>query len=276
MSLFKKNQIKVQQNPLNIQGIQSLKTNRQSEITNYIVNQALYYNNNFYESEITMAKKLGCSRRSVIRAVKLAYDLGIIRLRHRFNDSNIYGVNPALRRPEIVDTLAGVLPALRGLLCLSMLIPLTVLCKPSTRPPLLDSGSLDKEEVYIFNSSLKLDTLYSKEGQSLESSLMAIIDQIALQTKRRREEKTLQGDMHNQQTRRSTMERPASGYCNERTALEYKEFMNERLPRLKESLNALNMDPLRKSETISRQIQAYVDRLHFKDIVTLRNEGYSL
>lgn len=129
------------------------KSNAETITINYIVSQCLYHNNNFYESEKTIALRLGVSARTVSRAVKKIRMLDVVYRRRRFNNSNIYKINPALRKPEIIEMLAAVLPALRGLLCLSILIPITVLCKPYPTRAYQENGQLYYKNEYLINSS---------------------------------------------------------------------------------------------------------------------------
>jgi len=45
---------------------------------------------------------------------------------------------------------------------------------------------------------------------------------------------------------------------------------------LVESVGALALAPDKKHDIIARQVQSYKDRLHFKDCIKLRAEGYDV
>jgi len=129
------------------------KPNSVTRAVNYIACQCLYYKNNFYESAATIANRLGVSERTVSKAIKLARSLGIIHRRRRFNNSNTYKLNSQLHKPEIITMLAAVLPAIRGILCLSILIPIATLCKPYPIRDLQEKCRLYYKNEILINSS---------------------------------------------------------------------------------------------------------------------------
>jgi DNA-binding Lrp family transcriptional regulator len=294
---FLNNQPPKQRNIKDLNEIKQLKTGRILEIINLVVNQCLYYNNYYYESEATIAKKLGIGERTVCRAVKKARELGIITRKRRINNSNIYGLNPELRRPGIIDELALVLPALRGLLCLSFLIPLTMICQPAARQSFQNNGGQYKKDVYINAGALSLylettkrvcrhpeapasDSTGFQEHQEpakrmehhqpfKPAEFAALLAKEIEELKQKNSiQKQVQGAT--QFDNRST----SNGYVNEQTAREFKEFCDERLTKLIESVRKLALVPEREAEIIDRQLQCYKDRLHFKDCAKLRALGY--
>jgi DNA-binding Lrp family transcriptional regulator len=273
-----KNQANLQQKQSHkLDAIKSLKPNRILTVINMVVNQCLYYNNNYYESEATMAKKLSISPRTVCRALKKARELGIIKRKRRINNSNVYFLNQGLRNPTIIDELASVLPALRGLLCLSFLIPLTILCQPAPKKPFQENGEQYKDKVYLTSSlSLSLETS-TKEWRWSGPGAAAVFANRGEEDP----EKSLQGELHSENTGQGLVkfaeqlvQHIRTGYACEETALEFKEFVDERLPRLAEMLEKTPYDMAHRQEIIERQLQSYRDRLHFKDKAKLRSEGY--
>ena len=163
MTTPNKNQPPKQQKLKDLNEIKQLKSNSLLKTINLMINQCLYYKDNYYESEETIAKRLGVSSKTVYRAIKKARALGIISRRRRFNMSNIYAINPELRDPKIVEELASILPALRGLLCLAILIPLTMICQASSNRDLLDSVQLyKKKEILRLISVVQKETQYEE------------------------------------------------------------------------------------------------------------------
>lgn len=149
--------------------IKQLKPGRIKETINLVVSQALYFKGNYYESEATIAARLGVSLRTVNRAISKARGLGIILRRRRFNNSNVYAVNPELRNPEIIDELASVLPALRNLLCLSFLIPLSMILNPAPAHARQNPGVLYfKKEILRMISVVQKDTLNEEKNKKLK------------------------------------------------------------------------------------------------------------
>jgi hypothetical protein len=73
-------------------------------------------------SHRTIAKLAKCSVRTVAKAIALAKELGIIRVKHRFNLSNVYFVPKYIFGEEYVEKLARYLPGLRSALCLALLL----------------------------------------------------------------------------------------------------------------------------------------------------------
>ncbi|MGD0331180.1 MAG: hypothetical protein ABSB40_12195 [Nitrososphaeria archaeon] len=279
-----KNQVPNQKNLKDLNEIKQLKTGRILETINLVVNQCLYYNNNYYESEATIAKRLGIGTRTVCRAIKKARELGLISRKRRINNSNIYGLNPELRRPEIIDELAAILPALRGLLCLSFLIPIVALCNSASRQSMPDTGAQYKKEVIINASALSLYRETTKK-YGLVSTPVWHPEGTAQNRASIKEhpdpERILKQEGLSQDSIESAVQflaqmktRTTSRYVNEQTAREFKEFCDQRLSRLIESIGKLALAPDKKAEIIERQLQSYKDRLHFKDCIALRQEGY--
>lgn len=90
---------------------------------NYILHKCDFHQGNFFESEQTIAKNLGVSRRTVQRAVAFVRSLFMVRRKRRFNRSNVYSLAQWIRQESIIDQLADILPGLRNLLCLTILMP---------------------------------------------------------------------------------------------------------------------------------------------------------
>lgn len=145
MTFPAKNQAPKQQKLKDLNEIKQLKTNSRLKAVNLVIGECLYFKDNYYQSEATIAKRLNIGASTVYRAIRDAYNLGLISKRRRFNNSNVYAINPELRNPQIIDELASILPALRGILCLIMLIPLVALCKPAPSISLLDRDQLNKK-----------------------------------------------------------------------------------------------------------------------------------
>lgn len=126
----KKNQALNQTNPKEICTSINNFGRKKLAIYNYIVNQLLYYKGNYYESEITISAKLGVSRYyvcEVIRALRLE---GLLKYRRRFNNSNVYKLPEILKDQTVVDSLADLLPALRNVLCFSILLNCYAIANP--------------------------------------------------------------------------------------------------------------------------------------------------
>ena len=309
--LANKNQAPKQQKLQDLNKIKQLKTNSKLKIINYVLNQCLYYKDNYYESEFTIAKRMGISVRTVNRIIALAKSLGLIKRKRRINNSNIYSINPALRDPYIIDQLASVLPALRGLLCLSILIPLTTIYEaPSRRCAQKFGVQYKKEEDLNVQSKCKTVYLSTKKEGLLGTREAQAPD--AFKKYEKREE--LKGDLRSQDIVQSalvcynkaysphkqcesnamamyklgdlvesTLQIDMQKFCaetghynNNKAAREFKEFVTERLPRLKESLASLDLTSAKKSEIVQRQLQSYIDNLNLDDRLLLRSEGFPI
>lgn len=267
----------------NLNEIKQLKTNSLLKSLNYVVHKCLYFGNNFYESEATMAKNLGVSERTVCSHIKKGRELGLFSRKRRIGNSNIYSLNPELRRPDIIEELASVLPALRGLLCLSFLLPLALVCKPSTRTPSQESCGQYKTRNYL---NLKTPLNLTVETTKKDAQEDRVLEEGSRIVKNRENEEpgeALQRERHYQELRRSALTftelkhlNQSPTYVNEVKVREYKEFMEERLPRLIESVRSLSLPDGKKIEIISKQIDAYRESLHFKDRERLRNEGFDI
>lgn len=311
------NQVPKQKNLKDLNEIKQLKTNSELKVINLVINQCQYYSNNYYESEVTIAVRLGRSVRTVCRAITRAKELGLIRIKRRINNSNIYSLNPELRNPSILEELASVLPALRGVLCLSILIPMAAICKPATRRCLPENG-------VQYNIKEDLNKTKRNVSNTLTTKKEDISYDRSFKNRKYRKEQELKVDMHNQmlaqnhhksynytykaeiQTQGNSVamyrlrdklidtvydvgvrsghidvesiknRTHATVYENNATVFEFKEFITERLPRLKESIAQLDLTPAKKEEIINRQLQVYRDRLHFKDCLQLRAEGFPI
>jgi hypothetical protein len=121
------NQEKYPTNPqLRVQQVRSTLGRSNSKMAiavNYILHKCDFHQGNFFESEITMAKNLGVSRRTIQRAVAFVRSLLMVRRKRRFNRSNVYTLAQWIRQESIIDQLADILPGLRNLLCLTILMP---------------------------------------------------------------------------------------------------------------------------------------------------------
>jgi DNA-binding transcriptional ArsR family regulator len=277
------NQVPKSKKLKNLNEIKQLKTNSLLKSLNYITNKCLYFGNNFYESEATMAKNLGVSERTVYAHIKKGRELGLFRRKRRIGNSNIYSLNPELRRPEIIEDLASILPALRGLLCLSFLLPLAIVCKPSSRTLSQESCGQYKTRNYLsLKTPLKLTVETTKKGAQ-EDRVHEEGSRIVKNRENEESGEALQRERRYQELRQSATTftelkhlNQSPTYVDEVKVREYKEFMAERLPRLIESVRSLALPDAKKIEILSKQIDAYRESLHFKDRERLRNEGFDI
>ena len=138
--------------PPKLQAIKNIKTHsKQNYVVNYLLNQIQFFKDRCYESEDTIARKLGCSVSTVVKAIRIARQSGLVIRRRRFNQSNVYRLNPLCRTESFIDEFAAQLPALRNLLCLSFLMPTMAWLKPATDHTMPENYRLYYKRSYLLN-----------------------------------------------------------------------------------------------------------------------------
>jgi hypothetical protein len=225
--------------------------------------------------------------------------------------SNVYSeINPLLKESIVIEALANILPALRGLRCLKALFPLAFLLSTPSKASLENRLPEDVpqylgEEVVIYQKAT-LHTLYTKECAPANKEVAVCYEgspgscSCCLSKK---EQKPLNGnDMANEQRpnptevrrtvqnlqyalqnkQQATATKPVivtkpvvcdSKYDDVHCVNELKEFISERLPRLLLSLKSCNYSPEKIMEVANNSLKSYTDRLTSRDIETLRSEG---
>jgi DNA-binding Lrp family transcriptional regulator len=141
-----------------------------NHVVNYVINQCLFFKDNYFESEKTIAKTMEVSETTVKRALRIARESGIIKRKRRFNgiqtSSNVYKLNPSMKHESIIDEFASVLPALRGLLCLSFLLPSMAWLEPRSNHCIPENDLLySKNEVFIKAKQALSSYKYSTKNQ---------------------------------------------------------------------------------------------------------------
>ena len=179
---FLKNQALKQKSQQQFLSIKDIKPNSKlNYVNNYIINQCQFFHNNFYESEATIARKMGCNESTVKRSVRLMRSLGIIKRRRRFDGirtySNVYSLNPAIRTPYWVDQLASHLPALRNLLCLSFLLPTMVWCQKASDHCIQRNDRLYSITKLLNRTELILSTTAKQYAPARERTVQSVFAQ---------------------------------------------------------------------------------------------------
>lgn len=220
-------------------------------VFNYIVHKCDFHNDNFYESEHTIAKNAGCSVRTVKRVVALSRRLFMVKRIRRFNNSNIYSIPQWIRQPHIVDQLADLLPGLRNLLCLSILIPAAVWYQPRSNAGEWTHGPLYSTKLY---KDLKnVNVIEHKVTKNEEE-----------------EHKNLQGGSCKRDTGPNVSLKPIQS----KELSDFIEFYEKRLPRMRDMLASIGKTAYEIDQTIQHTVDSYTKNMPWQDIKELKSKGY--
>jgi hypothetical protein len=193
-----------------------------------------------------------------------------------------------MRSDSIIEELAPYLPALRNLLCLSILIPIMAWLKPVSEQRQQENGTLYSNTKYLLRSLSYRESYLGLENTPVGAKPIdnerATIKKIepkpeSSQSPEQQELKQVQDtglrqlkdQILQQESCRSITNR---SYIDNRAVLDYKEFIEQRLPKLEQSLMLIEKDYNRRSEIIERQVSVYRNKLNRYDIEQLRNEGF--
>jgi len=147
----------------------SRSASKRERAISYIIQQLLHHNR-FFESEQTIAERMGMSRVQVSRIVQILISLGVISRKRRLNNSNIYSINPEMKTPTIVERFGGLIPSLRGILHLGLLLSLSVgmsWCKPRPETTKLENVTLNIKEDKCINILTSKDIIGPQVKQRL-------------------------------------------------------------------------------------------------------------
>jgi DNA-binding Lrp family transcriptional regulator len=292
----------------NFQVIKDLKPrSKLNLVCNFMINQRLFFESKgckFFASEATIAKTIGCSIRTVATAVRLLQDAGIMQRIRRFAHgktySNVYELRPHMRSDSIIEELAPYLPALRNLLCLSMLMPVMAWLKPATENHRPENCTLYLKTKYLLEPLQKKESIlaggmptlpggvppdsgWSGSGNGSKTEIEGGISISPEQNKPKPVQNQWLRTTKDQESLKQDLLKPFQNqnqtrfdYINPKSVADYKEFMTQRLPKLKQNLAGLGMDDMRQAEVIDKQIKAYTNELHYRDREALLKEGFKL
>lgn len=132
-----------------------------AKVYNLLINQYYYFKGRLFISHHTIAAALGMSVYYVGEIIRSLKHDGYISYRHRFNNSNVYKLPDIFKDQTVVDSLVNVLPALRNVLCFSILLNCYSIANPFLCSQKAFTGKtqpiLNNEYLLRNNSDLILD-----------------------------------------------------------------------------------------------------------------------
>ena len=124
--------------------LQTVASVRSNDKCLQVFNTILYFHNRYrdiYPTEQFIADRVGCSRRTVIRALSKLREWGWLWTDARFNDSLIFYINPFFTVEKVRIYLRGVFNAFNYLMLAQLFIPINA------------AGAISKESVTLLYSS---------------------------------------------------------------------------------------------------------------------------
>ena len=227
-----------------------------------IVNHALSKANTwhmYFQSHQTIANELGVSVDWVQRSLRQAKLDGIIEYKHRFDNSNVYRVPKWFYNKNITEYLADLLPALRGALCVSMLLVCTGLRVPQKNHLVEKSGGYLRNDITKNENEMIMTTKYT-DGESFTSGLCKKEEH---QGGNRQSNYNIAGSF--------ALEEPKQAYQNPKEAAAYKDFLLNRFDSLVKLLATANL--LEKLELNCRK---YYTNLSYSDKILVETEVYKI
>lgn len=113
-----------------------------------------------YPSHITLARQFDCSTKTVSRVTKRLVDLGILIIKRRFNDSYKYGLNPNIKKMEMLRALSPKVPFFRMMVFNLLFMPGSVMALKFIKkmPVQHHLSAYPIQDMYISNQNNTLDT----------------------------------------------------------------------------------------------------------------------